>query len=356
MLFKLSILNKENKIFANLLTFVAVLLPITIGGLRDSNVGTDVSCYVEPLYNNASTSIDFNDYNSRIQYMDIEPLFAVVVYVGSLISDKIQGCLIIIEGLCLFFTVMAIKRNGNDKYIVPCMIIYYLYLYNMSFNLMRQLLSASVFLFAYVMYLEKKYVKFIILCVLGFLFHKSIIFGVFLLLGSDVFSRNKSNIKWLVLFFVLYIIINPNTIVRFVIEFSLFNHYETYLLGNDVLAGGTNITSFLVRIFIMCLVVYSYINQMLSKIEFDKLMFFLLFEVFLLAFSSSLGTFSRLYIYATALEIMYVPYLLHKLKKTRMSFLCIISCYALIIFQWYWLQIYNNSNETAEYSSQILGL
>ena len=139
---------------------------------RGSSVGFDT-----PAYSNMFIAMKNNLFALEASYDRIEIGFKILLKVLSVISDNPQ-ILFIVQAL-LFYVVFInfLKRNTLDpaRFIV---LFLGLNLFNFYLTGVRQAFAMSICIMAYQMAKERKLVRFLLLIVLAFMFHKSALFFI----------------------------------------------------------------------------------------------------------------------------------------------------------------------------------
>lgn len=159
------LLNKklENPKYKKIYLFICFFQMMVIQGLRNIDVGTDTSLYVN-TYNGYLTSSYYS-----FQFTHFEYGFQVLYNIFHKLNINSQLMLIIISGITMFGFAYFIYRNSKNVYlstfIFACM------LYPNSFNIMRQYLALSIAINSYQLIINGKYLKGMLLIGIGALFH-----------------------------------------------------------------------------------------------------------------------------------------------------------------------------------------
>lgn len=159
--------KKSGKIFA----FILIFILSWIAGVRALNVGWDASKYVRSTF----FRLDYfdGDYLKFMASTTVEYGFSLYSYIIYHLFPDVHALLFgysFLTTICVF--IFAFKEKENIKF-SNVIIIYYLTLYLISFNIIRQSISVAIVLLAIPYLKEKKYLKCIILAVLATSFHNS---------------------------------------------------------------------------------------------------------------------------------------------------------------------------------------
>lgn len=189
---------------------IAIVLPCILAGIRDETVGTDVLVYLKPIYEAALKTENYISLFSENWFRiyrywsvsDYEIGFVTVVYVLGRIFKSINVIEFTLEFFIVFGVYKTLKRVRN---MVPTwfgMLVFYLTLYNVSLNMMRQSI-AMVFILYGSTYLKDNNIKiYMVYNTIAFLFHSSAIIGILLFfvyeyvyLNDAVFGGEKHGIR-----------------------------------------------------------------------------------------------------------------------------------------------------------------
>lgn len=350
----------RNKVAINLYIAIAVSIPVIIGGCRDKSVGTDTEFYAEIVFKDAVRSHNLKKYVEYTAHAAprAEPGYAFINYVVSRFTDKLNWCLVVIQGLTFFFLIKAIRASKYKKQIVPAMFIFFCYFYNNSLNLIRQMLATTCFLYSYVMYENRKVTKSIMIMFVDFFLHKTSLFGGFIILANNYFSKLDNKMKWsiygLIYILLFYFLYRLDDAIVALSTVDVFSEYGAYT--SEYQSISSNFSEITVRLVLVLLIVYARFKKVISIYERDSYLFLLSIEILFFYTSLYSQYLYRLGFYATALEIFYIPYVLNQFKNNYTRKALKSAVYSLILFEWYWLHIDHGIGATVNYSSKILGI
>lgn len=174
--------NNKSRLVALLLISLAVLLLSIIASLRAVTVGTDVTTYIINNFSYAQNSSNFFDfYNGQIMngiYLAkisevMEPLFALIIFVGAK-AGSIGVTFFIIEFLIVTPIYIVLYLNRKNGSMAIGITLFLFLFYNFSLSGMRQSIAMSLFLLATYFLLNGSRWKAILLLVLAYFFHTSI--------------------------------------------------------------------------------------------------------------------------------------------------------------------------------------
>ena len=176
--------NKENmanirhKIFGWILVIIAILIPATVGGMKNLDIGVDLGPNVVGLLNTIDMKgHDFFRYMSENIYLsnevsvNTEPGYKVFIYFLSLFSMDPHFILFAIQFLMMLFTMLFAYKCRNKTNMAFVVLIYMLVWYYQSFSAMRQGLAMSISFFAAALLMDKKYFWSVFWLLIAFTIH-----------------------------------------------------------------------------------------------------------------------------------------------------------------------------------------
>lgn len=166
----------------------AICCPCILAALRDKTVGTDVQIYGDSIFNMAAHS-SFSGFWTQCQVS--EPLFKIVAY-----------CLSRSQNIYLFYFVLQllVVLPIFDRLIRTCkknawlgMLIYYLWLYGYTLNLMRQSIAIAIIIWGSKYIIEQKPIHFFAVVVVATGFHLTGTIGIVLYLVAWLIVVDRSH-------------------------------------------------------------------------------------------------------------------------------------------------------------------
>lgn len=170
---------------------LAILIPCMIAGLRADTVGVDVRVYIVRDVGYGALSQSFSQLQ-KLMSTESEFLYCVLVYLSTRFTSDGSVLLFMLQLLSIAPCLRAFVLLKKYINVPLAFLIYLLYFYNSSLNVMRQAVTCSFILLgvAY-LYSEKKHKKMKMILSFGvsILFHKAAIWGVLLLCLLKWFSE-----------------------------------------------------------------------------------------------------------------------------------------------------------------------
>lgn len=186
--------------------FLAILIPLLVGGLR-YHVGTDYDSY----------------YHAFQQKAFIDPGFYVISSFSRLFGDY-RLLFFTYNAITLLFVFLGL-RNIDVKYRPLAYTCFLFTFYTTSFNAMRQMLAVSIVFFSYKSVVDKKLLRFTLSIALASLFHTTAIFGFVL---YPIMNIERKSTKMIIALFALLVALNYQTILNSISSLSFFGHYSLY--------------------------------------------------------------------------------------------------------------------------------
>ena len=340
------------------LVFVAIVVLCTVAAVRDTSIGTDTSFY--PL-------ITFNEAKERglADFMSLplvghEYLYYLIVYICSTVFNSFPLLLFVTEFLCVvpvYYVLSKISsREKSSKPIVIGMAIYLLFAYNLSFNMMRQMIALAFCLVAFYDYYHKKHKRALLWVVLGFFFHSfSLIAIPIIALYKICSSIRKNNTFLLFKTWLLFTIIAMSIFLLPIIR--LVDSIFPNLIASSYMDDFAQIQNFSFAEFFfwtaISMVTLSCKKGLIKEKRIDR--FFdvvLIVSPFAAVFDYYIHYSGRIFLYMQyIIFFIVIPLALCRKTKNR----ALYNCSYMIIFAAYWLFFYVllNINETVPYAIGI---
>ena len=341
-----------------------ILAPAIIAALRADSVGVDTLVYAKPVFSFSVGCSSFLEVLNR--FSDIEPLFLFVAFLISRISTNFHLFLFFISFIVELFTYLAIYRNKDKCSIFVGEAIFLFFMYNQSFNMMRQSIAMAIMLFGMTYLFERKYITYVLWLFVGYFFHKSIIIGLvfiplFIFFGEYRKCINSVRNLSLKKIFVLWTKFFVVTIAAFLVVFA-FQSIVMWLGGIGIISDRfTNYLngdagSFRSKFFIIYLlpVLILFITKNKNEMGYT----FLSIELLNIIFFGMQYTIYYLY----RISVYFMAVRLFSLSTNKIDFYQIIksgtirkseiiSLLGLVFgfFYWYAFIIVNNNHGTANY-------
>lgn len=195
----IAIAEKQKTKYFILLSFVAVLIPCLLAGFRAADVGTDVTVYLKQLTHAAISSEDISQYfksywfyswrNMYIKDYDIG--FSLLVYFVAKLTSSMVAVQFAVSAVILVPIYIALAKGRKNHPVWLGMLVFYLYFYNTTLNMMRQWAAMAFLLLAFRYLVEKKWGLVALFSAIAMLFHSSalIVVIIYLIYGCLCVAR-----------------------------------------------------------------------------------------------------------------------------------------------------------------------
>lgn len=164
----------KNKIWFYALSIVSIAIVALLAGLRDPSIGIDTEHYMtKHLYwDGAIKSATLSEYVYEYVVSGYgEPFFALLIGIVSQFTGSFPAFLIICHTIiigCVYFGAFRLREHINPEIVL---IIFYLFFFNHSLNVLRQYMAMAIVFLFFADILEKKYLKFCLGVLLALQFH-----------------------------------------------------------------------------------------------------------------------------------------------------------------------------------------
>ena len=235
----LGLYNKKNKILRFIFISIGLLIPCVLAGLRDITLGSDTKGYVIELYNLAKNYDSFIEYFNKcsIVYNINDFLYILVTFFSAKIFNNFNVFLFIIECLVIIPIFIALKYNKKSNInIVFGMYIFFMFFFNVSFNMLRQSIALSFSILGLTL-LEKKQKKYLpwLFLAIAVGFHVTALIMIFsyliyyFLKNKKISFRIKIIIEIIIALLSIIFVLDYTTLINFLSEVHVYEHGIVYL-------------------------------------------------------------------------------------------------------------------------------
>lgn len=231
--------------------FLSALIPTIIASLRDETLGRDMTLYVIPFWDLASSFNNFMEYTEELS--GTEFLYLLLNYVVSRFTSDIHFFMFIHQGILMLIIVLIAYKFKNRIPSIFVMAFYFLYLYNTTYSMARQSLAIIIYLYGCTFLLNKKYTMYYLFLFISFSFHSSAILGALLpllIIVSDKF-KNKFFLYLLITVCVLFIFISFQVLLPKLISIGLLSSKYSNYVGQEGFRSHKIDLFFLVALMLM---------------------------------------------------------------------------------------------------------
>lgn len=316
----------QYKKISKLLFVLSIILPITILAIR-YNIGTDYVNYARNYYQITSYSNIFTAFTSTHK----EPIWIAFNFTVKYIFDDFRYLIYISSILTWAIIFKGIYKQKDSISIVIASLIALCTLYNASFNIIRQVLAASLLLYS-INYVERKqFSKFLVITLIAVGIHY--ISLMFLPVYWVINSNKKVAVpfkKRLFLIVSILVVFFYQPILSFMGNFEILSKYSRiYQLSYSGIGFGT----FIIKLPIIIIMLFN-LKKMKSKHDFYHKLSILYFSSVVLDLFGYMAEYldrislfyemSQIYLLASILKLVN--------KKEKFLYTFIIVSYYLALF------------------------
>lgn len=347
--------RESNKKLFKILSFIAIMIPCLIAGLRDYSIGTDVNLYVNPLFNVSLYFNNFFDYinSTGSEVNDIGYLF--LTFISGKLSKDIFWLFFLSEFLIIAPIYKALLNVTKNKKIIICGIfIFFMVLYNLSLNMVRQSIAIAFSMLSFSYFIKGNKPKTFIFLLIALSFHSSSIIMLVTFAFYHFFHKEKTNAKKSFMFeyfvfsiITISIIMLPN-ILSFLIKIELLDakHFGRLLENSSKYDINFIRTAWYIIFYFLFLFNKKRFSINISNSQFYNFLSFISIVILQLGavvqFSERIG-----YYFFFISLILGVPFLIvdNENKKIKRDYLVLIIFVVFFAYWFYW-SIYIGSNQT----------
>lgn len=346
----------KSRVFKGGCLFLCIVIPALLAGLRDPLVGKDYSVYGEYAWNAATTSTSWKSYihNSTSLVTNLEIFYLFFNFFTSRFSAD-SHVFFFAHQFCLMCMVVYVALKCR-KYKASTFILFFYFfaLYNISFNLLRQIFALVFSLIAFLWLIESNRKKSVLFFLLSCLAHKSSYFTVFILALRAMIEKFRNN--KLLLFFLLSSIFivgfsSFTMLMNFMISSGLFSdHYSAYV---GMVGFKTHKIDILFLIGIIFCLIFFIKKKNRAKNIYEMALFMSIISILFHLFGCLVEIAARVALYY---EYPLCILLLMSSTKKKDAQKLLTGTSFLLLCRWFYLSIVTGYDWTIPYTSRILGI
>lgn len=347
---------------------LALILPCVLAGFRELSVGTDTGKYVLNYYRVAPEFESFHDYKVFINdnFLSNDTLYMLLSYIFGKMGIPFSVLLFIFELLIIVPTYFSIKNfSKKDSNIMAGMMFFYLMMYNLSLNMVRQSIAIAFALLGFSILVRsgtnssrKDLIKSIVLLFVAIGFHDSAIIMLPIYILYKFYSDKRINRK---------LKISTSVIIGTLCIIGLVFHYPILIMIGESgiypkallylerhYTFDINYLGTLLNILLLAIVYFNRKNFAKKNIN-SQFLILLAFMNLSIGFIGTFITYSqRIAYYMLFILMLDISPLLSfdKIKdilSMRKEYLYFLSLCVITILHWIIVIAVNNGNETLPY-------
>lgn len=264
---------KKSKI-SYFIAIVLLLILSIVAGIRSVDMGWDASKYV------VSTFYRLDYYNGLIEpFMNettVEMGFSIYSWFLYKLYPNINFLMFGYSFITTFFIMIFAFREQNKISISKVLIIYYLTLYLVSYNIIRQSISVAIVLVSISLFKDKKKIKALMLFIISLLFHDSAILAIPIYILYIILNKSSSNnikLRRAIIILIVTLIVSYcySYIIQMLYNIGLITqkYYNYFLSYDDIDYNLSNIFINIYWLIFSCV----FIKMDTEKNKFNELIF-----------------------------------------------------------------------------------
>lgn len=317
----------NSKFRKTLFVWICFLELTFIAGFRAWDIGNDTSNYVGTFFAVVS-HLDLYLSHMEKGYLLYNKLLSLLT--SNLQAILIANAIVITGAICFFCRKYSIS-------VFMSILLFVILQFSGTLNIMRQFLALSIVLFSIPFVIKRRFIAFVICCIIASTFHKSAILAVGLYFLYPLKFKFRHLIWISIISIISFIFLAP--ILDQII--AITGHYEGYK-GNILLGEETKLASViktLIQLIIttFCLLSYRFVYKKKSSVKELLPIPFLLFcsiSATCLQFISIRGTvLERLVLYFSIFNLISIPFFIRHYPQKVRGLVAIICFGCFILYQ-----------------------
>lgn len=350
--------RSKNKGVMILCSVISILIPCILGGLRHSSRGFDTTGYG---MRNAMEAKAASDYITFMTEYEAERGYLTVAYVVMNIFGHPNWCFFAYQLITISCVYIGAYRHRKLTPIWFTMFIFLMFLYNNTYDFIRQDMAAAIIFMGLDKLERKQYYHFSLYILAAFLFHYSAVMTFLIVLGLYVLSATKISGKYASLQIVAtYIVMAALIFARPIIyvmagSISFLSKYLIYFTQE-----GRNVMDAPVWNSLMCLIAimmcYFFKDGAVKAFETtgdgDNMKFYRNNTIFFLMYSHFIKFFSaRVMVYTNFINILLMASLPSFVKEKNLRIIVALGVMFFWSVSWYVRIVIRNQDNTYPYIS-----
>ena len=332
-------------------SFITIMIPSLLGGLRSPGVGIDVGGYVMSSYNLSMRISRLSEYIFQGGKVYHEIGWATLTYFITKIFESLNWNLFIYQLIVNTFMYIGAWKHRKTIPMPMTLIMYFLTHYNHTYNLVRNSIACSIIFMGLDTIEKRQYGKFSIYIAVATCFHSSTLICVVYILALHFAITSKSilglkkNLKMTLIYSALGLLaIAKMVISRLVSLIPLLSKYEGY--AESTVSGWNGVGYAEAFLVVGELIIFLFYSKgakrfFIEKWEGGKGMFeycrYLV--VFIIVYRFGLHFFPRAIIYLEYINILILASLPNFVKRKSSKAIILVAVIAAGFIQWWYVFI-----------------
>lgn len=261
---------------------VAIFSLAVIAGCRDNTIGTDIHVYALRTFEAAKHSESLIGGYKSVKGIS-EFGYYLLNYISSIISAKFGVSLFFQSLLITSLVFFGVKDIVGVKHIALGMLLFNLYFYSLTLNLMRQGIAIAFVFWSYRFFQERKLHLLLLCAIIGYYLHKtSVIAYVIILALYWITSKDiKHQKRWLIIsatISVLGVVLFGAILTYITQRVPLFEKYSAYG-ANSAFGSALSTLDIILRLGIFTACLYLLQRRLCESRKCLVILFFLIVDI-----------------------------------------------------------------------------
>ena len=332
---------------------LCILLPSLLAGVRDDTLGYDWMGYGVPIWESALTT---DSLASFLQYYEnAEFGYKLLNYIVAMFSTDCHTFFFVHQLILVSLAVYISYQYKDNGFSEIILLFYFLYIYNTSFNILRQAIALMFFFCAVCLWDKGKIHKSVFLSVLANLSHNSALFSIlyFPFLKLKLFLQKNRIKTTIVMVGVSFFVITAfSSMLKGLIEMNVFSeHYVPYIDQIGEVKSHKIEIVFLLSVIVSLFVFTTQENR--NEPTFTQIYFLALISLLFQFFGNITDVAFRVAHYF----VIPITILLPRISKNPCEVQRVCQAFLfLLLFRFIYSIYVNGAENTVPYTSKILGL
>lgn len=337
-----------------LFSILSIAVTVILAGLRDYTIGIDVRNYMDYdiYWHGALRKDSLEAYLRMYSKWDSEYLFAL--YIGSIAQFTGSYRLFLFLTHLVIVSGVYIGAYRQRRHVNPALVLllFYLFFYNHSLNIMRQYMAMAIVFAALADVQQKKYFRYVVVVAIATFIHTSALMAIgpmviYIMLNQDQFQHISKRRKVLVLAALLGVLVLFVPLCEILMRIGILSSHFSYYLNSEEATPTTIVSSLIV---IELLGVYIFKKYFKRKTKYADFFLMCTFAYLTLQQLSSVVNYGkRIAAYFSFINILTIAVLSGCTKKTDNKIIINTVIIALALLYWWYMYVLRNASQTYPY-------
>ena len=344
--------NKHKLLFI-IFSGLGLIVPSILAGIRDISMGTDVKVYILPLFLGAGSFDSFFKFVLYKQSSISDLLYLLLTYICRIISTDYFLLFFMITFLSMITIYIALLIDNNvekqtekksDSNILLGMLIYFLFMYNSTFNMARQSIAIAFIILGFSFLRNNRKKSCYISILIASMFHNTSLITIpfifmynYIQKKGELYKKNNAFEIVVILLTILVVLFSP-VLLKNLSNISFFNNLtKFYTTWGNIHEFNLSNTLFYLTIFLIITISSERLKKSINDFYFYRLISIL--SIILIQLGVVVKFMDRITFYIFyPLIFLVMSKLSFRESMTKKDFFLSIFVYVLFIVYWiYWI-------------------